>query len=460
MVRSPSHRSSTPAHTAPRRLWSRRFTGLLSLLSASLFLLGMPSAHAQPRLLPDTLSFETAQRYFLLYNPDLAEARARAARALAEDRIPALWPNPALEGDAETASSQQSLVLDQPIPNPVARRARIAAARAEARAALATYREEAGDLYLELRRRYLAAAVAETRLQSLQTVTQTVERTVSVARVRLEEGDLGPYDVARLELALAAYQDDLAAARSDGRTARAALAAFIAPLPAAGADTLHTAFVAADTLRYVPLELNAVALAERAVELRARLVAAHAGLDAAEHALRAERAARWPGISVRAGLGREAGSDGATIGPVVGLGLEVPLWNRNGPQIQAAEAAITEAEAALEGARREVLLDVEAAFARLQSYQDRLARISETRLVRSDTLLQDALFLYQEGEFGLVELLDAADAAREAQQLRLDLLEGYLESRYALDRATGFLPDELLPKELEPPTEGPFGEIP
>lgn len=419
--------------------YARWGSGLLSLF----FLLCTPWAHAQSNFLFDSLSFEAAQQYFLRYNPALTEARARAQRAAAQARIPTLWPNPSIEGDAETASSQQSLVLDQPVPNPAVHRARTAAAEAEARAALAAFREEAGDLYLELRRRYLTAAVSEARLRELDAITQTVQQAIAVARVRLDEGDLGPYDVRRLDVALAAYEDALSAVRVEREVAHAALAAFIAPRPVTGADTLRTEFVVTDTLRYIPAELDEANLVGCALRLRARIVAARAGVEAAERTLRAEQSARWPGLSVRAGLGREASAGGASFGPVFGLGLEIPLWNRNGVQIEAAEAALAEAVAALDVARREVLLDVEAALARLQSYRARLDRVAATLLVGTDSLLADALYLYQEGEFGLVELIDAADAAREAQQLRLDLLEGYLESRYALDRATGFLPEEL-----------------
>lgn len=49
--------------------------------------------------------------------------------------------------------------------------------------------------------------------------------------IRYEEGDISPFERARLRVALATYEDALEAARKDRRDARIELAYFLTPDP-------------------------------------------------------------------------------------------------------------------------------------------------------------------------------------------------------------------------------------
>jgi cobalt-zinc-cadmium efflux system outer membrane protein len=385
------------------------------------------------------LSFETAARFFLTYNPALDEARARARRAAAEARIPSVWPNPSVSVDDERASSEQSVAFEQDIPNPATMRSRTASARADASAAAASYQASAADLYLELRLHYLHAAAAEMRLNALDRIAAAIDRAAEIARIRLEEGDLGTFDVQRLGVAAATYADALEELRVESRTEHLAIRSMIAPAPAGPLDDVT--FTVSDRLTCEPVALEAEVFVDGALANRAVVRAAESRLEAAEHRLDAERASRWSGFSVTAGVGREGES--GSIGPVIGLGTNLPLWNRNGVQIAAALAGVEEAVYALEAQRRTATNEVSAALVRVQSYRERLDGIGAELLAGTDSLLVDALFLYDEGETGLVDLLGAAEAARDARLLRLSLVEGCLESRYELERAAGIRPEEI-----------------
>ncbi|MEX0599256.1 MAG: TolC family protein, partial [Rhodothermales bacterium] len=110
-------------------------------------------------------------------------------------------------------------------------------------------------------------------------------------------------------------------------------------------------------------------------------------------------------------------------------------------------AAASAASYEMAEARRRVELDVHDAYERLRSYERRIVRISDDILVGSDRLLEDALYVYEEGEIGLVELLDAVEATRTAQLLQTDLLAQYNLSRYALERSLGVDPTDASPLE-------------
>jgi cobalt-zinc-cadmium efflux system outer membrane protein len=78
----------------------------------------------------------------------------------------------------------------------------------------------------------------------------------------------------------------------------------------------------------------------------------------------------------------------------------------------------------------------------VNSYRTRIERLSDEVLGGTDALRDDALFVYQQGEISLFELLDALDAARQSALLRTRLTADYLRSLYDLAFALGVGPTD------------------
>ena len=412
-------------------------------------------ARSQSLDLPERLSFEDAHRIFLERNPDLKVARARAEQHGHEAWIPALWPNPSLSLQRNQTSppeggigSENTLALAQPLRYVGEHLAWREAAQGQATAAYALYEEEASALYEELRTRYATAIAARQQLDALQTVTAAVRRAVEIGEVRFQEGDISPFERARLRVALATYEDELEAARKDYRDTRIELAYFLSPRSHAGHhEAEEEQLTITGSLGYEPISLDYDALVEEALARRGLLEAAEAQTRAREQVLRAERYARLPDLAVTAGYRGETQPGIVAPGFTLGLQVGLPVFHQRQPQVRAARAAAAAAHYETEQAQRQIELDVHDAYERLRSYQDRIEHISEEVLVGSDQLLKDALYVYEEGEIGLVDLLDAVEATKTARLLKIELVAEYNLSRYAMERALGVGPQDPSPFE-------------
>lgn len=412
---------------------------------------GLAPASAQPPALPDTLTFDRATALLLENNPQLraVRSRARAETQAAEDA--ARYPNPTVSLSEERTNlegggvdDQWYLNLTQPLDYPGETRARRRSADAIDRATSARSQERAADLYRTLRHRYLAVVEAQARRDVLARVTQAVREAARAGQVRHEEGDLGTFQRARLNVARATYESDLAEAERALRTARAELAYLLLPPAQANLDSLRAqgASAVAGDMQFRPVTIDPTPALQRARQERPRLVQARARLDAASQTLDATRYRQYPRISLSGGPKRQSVPAGDTYGFTAGVNVGLPLWNGGRAAVEAQRGRRSAAAAELDAAQRTVELEVYDALQRVDSYRNRIQRLSEDEFAETDALRDDALFVYRQGEITLFELLDALDAARQSALLRTRLTADYLRSLYDLAYALGVQPTD------------------
>jgi len=423
-----------------------RWTGLFLLI---ILWVAPPLVHGQP--VPDTLSFDRARALLKAHNPHLRAAQAQGEATGQAARAEALFPNPTvsvseerthLEGDG--VDDQWYLSVTQPLRYPGEQRARSEAATAVARAAQARAEEAAASLYRTLRRRYLDVVVAERRHQIHRRFAEAIREAARAARVRVQEGDLGTFRQARIQTAQAQYEDGLAEATRALRTARTDLYALLHPddaqqdpPDAAAVPTIHPT----GTLQYRPVRVSQDVALQRALQQRGQLRAARARLQAQRERLTTARYGRWPDVSVSAGPKTQnvPGSE-TTFGFTAALNVELPLWNGGQTHVDATRNRRREAQARLEAARRQVRTEVRTALEALRSYRSRIETVSQKVLADTDSLLQNAEYVYREGDITLFELLDAIESARAAALLKTRLTAGYLRALYDLEYALGVGP--------------------
>ena len=403
--------------------------------------------------MPARLSFEEARRIFLKQNPDLQAARARADEQSHEAWAPALWPNPSLSLQRNQVNapgggigSENTVALVQPLRYPGEHLARRSASRSATAQAGALYEEEAAELYQELRVRYAAAIAARERLAVHEVVTKAVREAAKIGDVRLQEGDISPFERSRLRVALATYEDELEAAQRDHRDTRIELAYFLSPASHAGHHAAEERLLTlTGSLIYESLDLDYEALVEAALARRGLMKSSQASIRAREEGLRVERYARLPELALTAGYRGETQPGVLSSGFTLGLQVGLPVFHQRQPQVRAARAGARAARYEAKEAKREVELSVHEAYESLMSYQSRIEHISGTILSGSDRLLKDALYIYEEGEIELVGLLDAVEATKTARLLQINLVTEHTLARYALARALGVGPSEPSP---------------
>ena len=327
-------------------------------------------------------------------------ARDDAERAASAAEIDAIGPrdNPIVELSREGAGGENEYQLGivQPIDLNGRRGSLRDAARADGLATEAEIARRRQVFVAEVRQAYVQCAAASAQLDVWQRYTDELAEAERVSTARAEAGDTAVYDVRRVRVERRAAEAQLARARGDVAADCAALASLTG-------------------IADPQVEREAITRVASAAEPgeRADLIADERRIEAAEYRVRAADQARLPQLVVGAGvLRRDDGVDTA-YGPVISVGVTVPLWNAGSAAVRREEARAAALESELLLARRRVEAEQNAAAARLAAARDAAVTAAGARedAGRLGTIAETA---YQAGEIGVVELLDAYEAAREA----------------------------------------------
>ena len=401
-------------------------------LAAALLVLSAtaPATAQQPR----AITLDEALELFETNNLELRLARAEAAEAAALARQAAAYPNPTVIGsheplsDGDRSYSESYLNLSQRVEWPGTRSARKDAAARTAAAAAAGLAADSARLAFEVKRAYTEAARAEGVERVLSRVTEVFRTGEQSAEERFAAGDISLYDRRRIRVERARYETRLAEAALDAAAARRQLALLVAPT----AEALQLA--PADSLARLPPVIVPERVLELALARRAEVAAAQAAVESARAAASVARGERIPDLTATGGYKTQ--SDGLT-GAFLGLSIPLPVWDRRGGAVAAADARVAAAESRLALTRRQVETDVRRALETYESLSRRADLLGATATDEATDLLEIARVAYAEGEMELIELLDAAEALWEAQtaeaRLRADLWTGY----YDVERAVG-----------------------
>lgn len=401
---------------------------------ATLLVASTPLTAQEPR----RLGLDEALELFARNSLELALQRARVSESMGTARQASAYPNPTVTASHEPLSgearsySETYLNVSQRLEWPGTRSARELAATRRGTAARARLTADSLRLAYEVKEAYTEAARAEVSERALLRVVVVFREGVRVAEERFREGDISRYDLERIRMERTRYELRAADAHLRSGKLRRRLTSLIDP-EASGEEIAPDdglpGGIPAESFEEPPharLDAHPVVLAESAA------------LAAATSTLTASRRARIPDLTATAGYKTQSdGLDGAFLG----LSLPLPLWDRRGGEIEAAEARTMEAGSRLALARRRVEVDVRQA---LDNYRTLRARVDllDAALPPSDPdLLEMATAAYAEGEMELVELLDAAEALLETREAEARLRAAVWISYYDLERAVGGFDD-------------------
>ncbi len=380
------------------------------------------------------VSIDEALRLFGANNLDLRVARLELAESRGVARQAGAFPNPTASVTHEPLSggtadySESYFTFSQRLELPGQRSARTEGAAWAVRAAYARLRADSARLAFEVKRTYVEAVLAEELLAVTERVAGVFREAARSAVVREAQGDISSYDLRRIVVERARYENLLAGAEIRGSSVRRSLALLI--LPESDVVEVSPMGLDGDTPPEPILEPAAGELAFH----RQEIASAQAEVEAAAAAVRLRRAERLPDVTATGGYKRQ--SDGLR-GAFLGLSIPIPLFDRNAGAVESAEARVGTFETRLGLTRRQVDNDLRRAIESYESVKRRADLRGDDVLDASSDLLQIAQVAYDLGEMGLLEILDAAEAlsgARNASsQLKADLWTAY----YNLERAIG-----------------------
>jgi cobalt-zinc-cadmium efflux system outer membrane protein len=354
-------------------------------------------------------------------NREEAEARVSGIRTF--DNPEVTVSRESISGDGVSETEWQVGVV-QPI-DLTGRRAHLrAAGRAEVGAVQADSARRRQERVAEVRRAYAGCAAANERARIAEAFVARLREAERIVTARAGAGDVAVYDLRRLRVEARSAEAQALVEQGEARANCASLASLTGQ-----PEARPTASI---TLLAANLSGSLSALS------RPDLVAREQRLTAAAEQVRAAQRARLPDLAVGIGVKQVSSNSGSATGPVLSVGMRVPLFGGAGPAVRQAQARQRALAAELGLARREVDAAVAAAAARSEAAVEAAAR-AETAGDDARRLGPIAEAAYEGGETGVVELVDAYRAARDAELNIVDQLERAVRARIDLELARGTL---------------------
>ncbi|MHA0319768.1 TolC family protein [Sphingomonas melonis] len=369
---------------------------------------------------------QTTPRVTVL-DAEIARARGVAEQARAR-------PNPTVSVYAENfagdtlrnASNQQQTTfqIDQPIELGGKRSARIAAG--EAGIVLAQARTRDGRLLYatELARAYAGAELAERRISIAEDQVEAATQDLKVAQALVGAGKEARLRQLQAETDLNTLRADLETVRAQKTVALARLSALAGvPIPFTGvSESLVGRLNARPATGPIdPMQATTVKVAE-------------AERDAAARAVTLQQRLAIPNVTAQLGVRQLRVASGPAI--VAGIGIPLPLFDRNRGNISAAQADLQGAEARAAIARLDAETGSRAALALVEA-ADQRAVAAERTLATAEEAYRLARVAYEAGKSPLIELLAARRNLGATRVVLLDAVSARIDARANLARLQG-----------------------
>lgn len=379
-----------------------------------------------------------ALRRFERENPQVRALAARVREVRAASRAASLAPNPSVTYTREDSAASQDnfLLVQQALPVTgrlgLLRRAgdsATSAAQASADYSLLLLRSE-------FRLSFYALLLAQERDAHLAKAVSDLEKIRQVLREREKEGEGSAFDRLRAERELADAQTNVVSGQAMLAQARSRLAAMLAP----GTEpaTLKARGEIAPGDAVPPVE----ELLVRAVAKRGDLAARKNELDRLGYEERAAQRLRIPEPIFSAGLKRTTLPGVRDNGYAVSVNVPIPLFNRGQTELERTRAAQERTQAELAAQHQQIETEVKAAYEGLRLRRQIAVQYAKELGQKGAELSRIAQVAYQEGEQGILELLDACRVALFSRLQALELAGLAKQAEIELNRAVC---EEVLP---------------
>lgn len=286
---------------------------------------------------------------------------------------------------------------------------------------------------------YLQTAAVGAQVISQRAQVENAHTVYQQAVIRKQAGTNARIDVMRSLVELQTQQQRLSSVESDFRKQKIALARLIG-LP------LDRELILLEPLKVnkAPVPDTEIAI-RQAIQHRPDLQAAEAQLRAAEQALSAARAERFPSISLSGDYGVNGPNPASTHGVFAVTGsLNIPIWQggRTIGEIQQAQATVHQRQAELADDRGRVEQDVRTALIELETATGQVDLAKTNRDYANETL-SEARDRFNAGVATTVEVVQAQEQVAGAESDYIASVFSFDLARLSLARATGQAETEL-----------------
>ncbi len=373
--------------------------------------------------------FDALTLVALYYHPSLDVARAQWAVAQAGVKTAGQYPNPSLDiapqyttNAAAGESPWVAGVTFGPLLETAGKRGfRIDQAKQMSESARLHLAAQAWQVRSALRTSLVEESAARSRASLLARAVATQQQIVKLLEDRLAAGAIAAPEVATARVTLIRTQADLVDAQRQAVESRTRVAEALGlPLQALAGRTLVFNLSAVDEGR----TLESAEVRGRALRRRADILALLAEYAAGQAALQLEIAKQYPDI--RLGPGYEYDQGAHKWG--LGVGVDLPLLNRNEGPIAEAEAKRGEVAARFLELQTRVAAEIDRALAVRAAVRDQLRQI-EALL---DTQRRQARSVEETVQAGGADQYDLRSAEYEVQLTELTRIDTLIKAQQAL----------------------------
>lgn len=367
---------------------------------------------------------------FLAQSPRAREARASVAIAEAEARGRSLHSNPSVNYSREGAGLTEFFQAEQALPITGRRKLLRQAGSSLVRATEADGAFSLWQARSSLRQSVCRLLASQEREAIHASSLKDIEDVIRVLRDREREGEGSKFDRLRTDRERAELLAELALVRAETVLERAQVRAFLPP-----GTSLTTV---SGQIEMPLLALNAEELTRRAFTVREDYRAEQQRLEQYRLEQQAAERLRFPEPVLNAGLKRaDAGQRGTAHGPVIGITIPLPLFNQGRTEVARSTAEQERASARLQVLSQQIRAAIQGTVAalnvRLRARDEYRAELAES----GPELIRIATIAYQEGEIGILQLLDAYRVHRQTQLRLLDIQAVVKEAQIELERVVG-----------------------
>jgi cobalt-zinc-cadmium efflux system outer membrane protein len=385
-----------------------------------------------------SITLSDAVSIFLQQNLQLVAARYDIDTADAEKLTARLRPNPQvtigssglpLNFSGPFVSQQTfSYGISQTLELGGKRRKRIDAANANSDLAQGEFQMVVWQLTNDLKKKFYAVLLAEALLKLATENQKTFAETIKHTTELFEAGEISGLDLTRLEVEKLKFDTDVANSERDYELALRDLRVTLG-----GDYRAMNIEVAGAVDYYQPYEFSFTELRDKALAARPDLKAAQLSEHAADASIRLQDAQRIPDLTVGGGIDQvPAGTSTYNVG----VGITLPVFNRN--QGERAKALIEKKRAQNQQqlVTNQVLSDVDKALVAFE-IQKRRVELYRTGVLSKVNEIQNLTeFSLKAGESSTLELLDAIRTRRETLASFYQTLFDYQVSLLDLELAT------------------------
>lgn len=386
------------------------------------------------------LSLNEAIGLALTNNPELRASSGRIDAASGRAYQARLWKNPELALAAEDIpvsggdfrDSKETIGVAQTFPYPGKKKLDGQIGATDVRVSQAEWSLRRLELVRDVKASFYRVLAVEGLVGVSRELVQVAESSATAARKRVEAGASAEQEQLRAEIQLEQARTELAGFEKEVTAARQDLVTLLgcpdlkeAPVAGALAETPDTSL-----LEHGPEQW----LAEHPSTVAARTVQERTELE-----LRRARLEPYPDVTFGVNGGREGASDTSIVEFRVGIPL--PILDRAKGRKREAQANIGVAQAELTATEQRLLRAWGISSKRFRTAAEQVAIYRERILPKADNALKLVQTGFQEGKFGLIDLLDIQRTTAEArlayQQKLLELNVAQAELQALVARQPG-----------------------